>query len=79
MTRGMERIINKGDEWTSLAVQCLRLHTLPVQGARIQSLVGKMRSHMPYGRTKKKKKLNKGDEGGAELGRQTGVCPNEKE
>ena len=63
MTRGVERIINKGDEWTSLAVQWLRLHTLPMQGAWIQSLVGEIRSHKPHGMAKKKKKKKtcKGD------------------
>ena len=38
-------------------------------------------NEIPYAiwQDQKKKKLTKGDEGGAELGRQTGVCPNEKE
>ena len=37
-----------GEPRTSLAVQWLRLR-LPVQGVRVPSLVGKLRSHMPRG------------------------------
>ena len=37
---------------TSLAVQWLRLH-FPMQGVRIQSLVGELRSHMPHGQKTK--------------------------
>ena len=33
---------------TSLVLQCLRVH-LPVQGTRVRSLAGQLRSHMPYG------------------------------
>ena len=40
---------------TSLAVQWLSsLH--PLEGARVQSLVGELRSHMPWGVAKKRKK-----------------------
>ena len=38
---------------TSLAVQWLRLHALPIQGVCVQSLVGELRSHMPLGVAKK--------------------------
>ena len=38
---------------TSLAVQWLRLHALPIQGVCIRSLVGELRSHMPLGVAKK--------------------------
>ena len=37
---------------TSLVVQWLRLR-LPVQGVRVRSLVGELRSHMPGGQTTK--------------------------
>ena len=40
---------------TSLAVQWLRLPLLPMQGARVRSLVRELRSRMP--RKKKKKEL----------------------
>ena len=40
---------------TSLAVQQLRLH-LSMQGVGVQSLVRKLRSHMPHSQKKKKKK-----------------------
>ena len=38
---------------TSLAVQWLRLH-LPMQGVRVLSLVGELRSHMPHSQNTKK-------------------------
>ena len=38
---------------TSLAVQWLRLHVLPIQGVCVRSLVGEQRSHMPPGVAKK--------------------------
>ena len=37
---------------TSLAVQWLRLH-LPMQGVQVGSLVGELRSHMPWGQKTK--------------------------
>ena len=37
---------------TSLGVQWLRLH-LPMHGMQVQSLVGQLRSHMPWGQKKK--------------------------
>ena len=40
---------------TSLVVQSLRL-CLPMQGVQVQSLVGKLRSHMPCGQKAKKHK-----------------------
>ena len=42
------------DQGTSLEVQWLRL-CLPMQGVKVQSLVGKLRSHMPWGQKKKTK------------------------
>jgi len=39
---------NKQTNWTSLEVQWLRL-LLPTQGMQVQSLVGELRSHIPYG------------------------------
>ena len=47
--------IKKNKEGTSLAVQWLRLH-LPVQGVRVRSLVGELRSHMLRGQKKTPKK-----------------------
>ena len=46
----LKRIINYKDQSfrTSLAVQWLRLH-LPMQGVRVRSLVGELRSHMSRG------------------------------
>ena len=41
---------------TSPAVQWLRLQ-LPLQGVRVRSLVGELRSCMPHGAAKKKKKI----------------------
>ena len=38
---------------TALVIHCLRLH-LPLQGMQVQSLVREVRSHMPYGKKKKK-------------------------
>ena len=43
---------------TSLAVQGLRL-CLPVQEAWVRSLVGELRSHMPWGAAKNLKKKKK--------------------
>ena len=43
---------------TSPAVKWLRL-CLPMQEARVQSLVGKLRSHMPWGVAKNLKKKKK--------------------
>ena len=40
---------------TSPVVQWLRLH-LPMQGTRVQSLMGELRSHMPRGVAKEKRK-----------------------
>ena len=42
---------------TFLAVQWLRLY-LPMQGVRVQSMVGELRSHMPLGVALKKRKKN---------------------
>ena len=41
------------DQGTSLEVHWLRL-CLPMQGMRVQSLVGELRSHMPWGRNNQK-------------------------
>ena len=43
---------------TSLAVQWLRLHA-STAGARVQSLVGELRSHMPLCAVQKKNKKQK--------------------
>ena len=41
-------LLIKDDFWgTSLVVQWLR--TLPIRGMKVQSLVGELRSHMPWG------------------------------
>ena len=40
--------------WPSLVFQWLRLH-LPIQGLRVQSLMGALRSHMPWGQETKHK------------------------
>ena len=49
-------IFNTHGHWETSPVVCwLTLH-LPVPGACIPSLVGKLRSHMPWGVAKKKKK-----------------------
>ena len=44
--------IKKNEIGTSLLVQWLRLR-LPMQGVRVQSLVGELRSHMPRGQKTK--------------------------
>ena len=39
--------IKKVTKGTSLVVQWLRVRCLPMQGMQVQSLVGKLRSHVP--------------------------------
>ena len=46
-------------EGTFLVVQWLRLH-LPMQGAWVQSLLGKLRSHMLNGISKKRTRQKEG-------------------
>ena len=46
------------NEGTSLVVQGLTFH-LPLQGVKVQSLVGELRSHMPFGQ--KTKTSNRSD------------------
>ena len=64
-----ERTTNQAKNWgkhfpvkrnlwgTSLVVQCLRL-CLPMQGVWVQCLVGKLRSHMPWGQETKTENRN---------------------
>ena len=40
--------IKKTDIGTSRVVQWLRIH-LPIQGTQVQTLVGELRSHRPWG------------------------------
>ena len=51
------RAMKEGDctLWNSLAVQWLALCAFTAEGARVQSLVGELRSCEPHGTGKKKK------------------------
>ena len=63
--------IKNSVQWTSPAVQWLRLH-LPMQGARVQPLVEELRSHVSHGVGKNlnnnnnKKKHNKKTQNGVQ-------------
>ena len=48
----VETVTLKKELGTSLVVQWIRLH-LPMQGVRVQSLVGELRSHVPRGQKTK--------------------------
>ena len=56
LLRNSTGILRRKENRTSLEVQWVRLHTLPTQGAQVQSLVGELRSHMPSGIVKNRKK-----------------------
>ena len=47
-----ETILDRQMDFASLVVQWLRL-CLPIQGTRVQFLVGELRSHMPCGQNPK--------------------------
>ena len=49
--------IKRMNRWTSLIIQCFRLH-IPIQKAQLLSLVGELRSHMPYSQKLKTENRN---------------------